>query len=94
MLAPTRVEAGCLNYDLHRSDDDPGLFFFHETWASADDHRAHLDTLHVRHLLTLTPDLLLEPIRELKARRIEGQKPRLPRPPREPRCDWQSTLRV
>lgn len=39
MLAPTRREPGCLNYDLHRTDDDPGLFFFHETWRSADDHR-------------------------------------------------------
>ncbi len=71
MLAPTRLESGCLNYDLHRSNDDPGLFFFHETWVSADDHRAHLDTQHVRHLLEITPELLLEPIRELKGRRIE-----------------------
>ena len=71
MLAPTRAEAGCLNYDLHRSNDDPGLFYFHETWASADGHRAHLDTPHVRHLLEITPELLLEPIRELKGRRIE-----------------------
>ncbi len=63
--------AGCLNYDLHRSDDDPGMFFFHETWATADDHRAHLDTQHVRHLLAIAPDLLLEPIRGLKGRRIE-----------------------
>ncbi len=71
MLSPTREEVGCLNYDLHRSDDDRGLFFFHETWRSADDHRAHLDTPHVRHLLEISPDMLLEPIRELKGRRIE-----------------------
>lgn len=70
MLAATRPEAGCLNYDLHRADDDPGLFFFHETWRSADDHRAHLDTSHVRQLLAMTPDLLAEPIREFKGRRI------------------------
>ena len=61
-----------LNYDLHRSDDCPGLF--HETWATADDHRAHLDTTHVRHLLAITPALLLEPIHELKGSRIEVQK--------------------
>ena len=71
MLAPTRLESGCLNYDLHGSNDDPGLFFFHETWVSVDDHRAHLDTQHVRHLLEIIPKLLLEPIRELKGRRIE-----------------------
>ena len=71
MLAPTRLESGCLNYDLHRSNDDLGLFFFHETWVSADDHRVHLDTEHVRHLLEITPKLLLEPIRELKGTLIE-----------------------
>lgn len=72
MLAPTRKEVGCLTYDLHTSDDDPGLFFFHETWQSADDHRAHLDTPHVRHLLEISPDMLLEPIRELKGRYVMG----------------------
>ena len=72
MLPPTRQEVGCLNYDLHCSNDDPGLFFFHETWLSADDHRAHLDTPHVRHLLEISPDMLFEPIRELKGRRIEA----------------------
>ena len=73
MLAATRPEDGCLHYDLYRADDDPGLFFFHETWRSADDHRAHLATAHVRQLLTMTSDLLAEPIRELKGRRISEE---------------------
>ncbi len=41
LLAPTRAEKGCLNYDLHRSHDDPGLFIFYENWESRslwDDH--------------------------------------------------------
>lgn len=71
MLAPTRQEFGCLNYDLHSSEDDPGLFFFHETWGSVNDHRAHLDTPHVRHLLAVSSDMLREPIREFKGLRIE-----------------------
>ncbi len=71
MLRPTRQEAGCINYDLHEAVDDPGSFFFHETWESADHHRAHLGTPHVRELLALTADLLVEPIREFKGRRIE-----------------------
>ena len=33
-VAPTRLEAGCLNYDLHRSTTDPTEFLFHETWES------------------------------------------------------------
>ena len=71
MLPPTRTEDGCLNYDLNQADDDPGLFFFHETWASADHHRAHLDTPHLRDMRAITSDLLLEPIGEFKGRRIE-----------------------
>lgn len=71
MLAPTRDEPGCVNYDLHVSADDAALFFFHETWRSADDHQAHLRTRHVRHLLEVVPAMLLEPISELKARRID-----------------------
>lgn len=71
MLQPTRKEAGCRNYDLHQAEDDPGSFFFHETWESADHHRAHVDSPHVRQLLALTSDLLVEPIREFKGRRIE-----------------------
>ncbi len=72
MLDPTRNEVGCVNYDLHQAVDDPGLFFFHETWESADHHRAHLDTPHVRRLLKIVPDLLIEPIREFKGGRIES----------------------
>ena len=30
LVAPTRAEKGCINYDLHRSHDDPGLFIFYE----------------------------------------------------------------
>jgi quinol monooxygenase YgiN len=73
MVEPTRKEVGCLNYDLHQGPEDPGLFFFHETWESAAHHRAHLDTLHVRNLLAISPQLLLEPIREFKGRRREPQ---------------------
>jgi quinol monooxygenase YgiN len=39
LVAPTRQEAGCLNYDLHASPEDPAKFLFHENWTS----RAHLD---------------------------------------------------
>ena len=34
LLAPTRKEAGCLNYDLHISPDHPAKFLFHENWTS------------------------------------------------------------
>jgi quinol monooxygenase YgiN len=39
LVAPSRRDAGCLNYDLHQAKDDPALFLFHENWVS----KAHLD---------------------------------------------------
>lgn len=39
LVAPSRAEAGCLNYDLHQSADDPTEFMFYENWVS----RAALD---------------------------------------------------
>jgi quinol monooxygenase YgiN len=39
LVAPSRKDAGCLNYDLHEALNTPGLFMFHENWAT----KAHLD---------------------------------------------------
>ena len=39
LVAPSRKDAGCLNYDLHEALDNPALFLFHENWTS----KAHLD---------------------------------------------------
>jgi quinol monooxygenase YgiN len=37
----TRQEAGCINYDLHRSNDDPNVFVFYENWRTRDDWNVH-----------------------------------------------------
>src|SRR5579859_1057391 len=39
LVAPSRKDPGCVNYDLHQAVDDPASFLFHENWAS----KAHLD---------------------------------------------------
>jgi quinol monooxygenase YgiN len=46
LVEPTRSEPGCIAYDLHRSDEKPGLFMFCETFASQDALDAHLATPH------------------------------------------------
>ena len=51
VLAPTRAEAGCINYDLHQSPDDPAKFLFHENWASLAALDAHLKAPHIAPLL-------------------------------------------
>jgi quinol monooxygenase YgiN len=51
LLAPTRQEPGCLNYDLHQSPDEPGKFLFHENWTSRELLDAHLKSPHIAALL-------------------------------------------
>ncbi len=42
LVAPTRKEEGCLQYDLHRGADQPGTFLFHEIWETRDHHTGAL----------------------------------------------------
>ena len=51
LIAPTRKEAGCINYDLHASPEDPAKFLFHENWTSKAALDAHLQNTHVQVLL-------------------------------------------
>ena len=51
LVAPTRQEKGCLNYDLHVSAEDPTKFLFHENWTSKADLDAHLKNTHIQVLL-------------------------------------------
>lgn len=34
IVEPSRNEAGCINYDVHQTIDDPTVFIWHETWAN------------------------------------------------------------
>jgi quinol monooxygenase YgiN len=57
LLAPTRKESGCLNYDLHQASDDPAKFLFHENWTSKAALDAHLQTPHIKALLPRVDEL-------------------------------------
>ena len=46
LVAPTRREEGCLQYDLYRSTELAGQFFLHEVWESREHHAAHTRTPH------------------------------------------------
>lgn len=46
LVAPSRAEQGCINYDLHQSNEDPTLFVFYENWASREALDRHLLTAH------------------------------------------------
>ncbi len=57
LVAPTRQEAGCLNYDLHQSPADPAKFLFHENWSSQAQLDAHLQNTHIQVLLPRLDEL-------------------------------------
>jgi len=47
LIAPSRRDPGCLNYDLHVSLETPGLYLFYENWATRADWEAHMATPHL-----------------------------------------------
>lgn len=61
LCGPTRVEKGCINYDLHVSTDDPSLLVFHENWVSKADLEAHLASPHIDAFREIAGELLAEP---------------------------------
>ena len=46
LVAPTRKEEGCLQYDLHRAADGASAYLLHEVWESRGHHTAHTKTDH------------------------------------------------
>jgi quinol monooxygenase YgiN len=48
LVAPTRSEPGCLEYNLHRDPEHAGTFMFYERFASQAALDAHLETDHFR----------------------------------------------
>lgn len=62
LIAPTRSEAGCIKYDLHRAQDDPALFCLYEVWRSRQDLDEHLATPYLQSFLGRVTELLAEPV--------------------------------
>ncbi len=71
LLAPTRAEQGCLNFDMHEAPNDPSLFMFHETWVSEGDLARHFQTPHIERWIGLAEKLLAEPLELTRWRRVE-----------------------
>lgn len=61
LVQPSRAENGCINYDLHQSVDDAGLFLFYENWESREDLERHLATAHALAFDESTKGMLAEP---------------------------------
>ncbi len=48
LIAPTRLEAGCLQYDLHQDHENPSLFLFYELWENRELWQVHMQTAHLQ----------------------------------------------
>ena len=48
LVAPTLAEEGCLDYDMHRSVEDPGLIMFYENWTTKPFWEVHMASPHLK----------------------------------------------
>jgi quinol monooxygenase YgiN len=61
LLAPTREEEGCCQYELYLDQNIEGLFVFQEIWASQEALDKHLQSPHIAKCFsTLEENALLE----------------------------------
>ncbi|MEM6449108.1 MAG: putative quinol monooxygenase [Cyanobacteria bacterium P01_D01_bin.105] len=43
----TRQEEGCIQYDLHRDNENPAHFMFYENWESRELWQTHMNAPHL-----------------------------------------------
>ena len=54
LITATRVEEGCINYDLHQDNKNPNLFMFYENWKSRDLWQQHMRNTHLVEYMNAT----------------------------------------
>ena len=47
LIAITRAEKGCINYDLHQDNENENLFLFYENWESRELWQDHMQNSHI-----------------------------------------------
>ena len=71
LLALTRAEKGCINYDMHESVSDPNDFLFYENWESEQDLQNHLAAPHLQRWLGMADQFLAQPVEVKLWKRVE-----------------------
>ena len=59
LIAATRAEQGCLQYDLHQGNSDPARFMFYENWTSRALWQTHMGAPHLAAYLAATEGKVL-----------------------------------
>lgn len=60
LLPITRAENGCLQYDLHQDNENPGHFLFYENWESRELWQVHMTAPHLADYLKATEGAVAE----------------------------------
>ena len=54
LIAVTRAEEGCINYDLHQDNENPAHFMFYENWQSRELWQTHMGNIHLKEYMAAT----------------------------------------
>jgi quinol monooxygenase YgiN len=54
LLAPTRAEEGCIQYDLHLDNENPTFFVFYENWEPRELWQTHMSAPHLAAYMEVT----------------------------------------
>ena len=60
LIPITRAEQGCVQYDLHRDNENPAHFMFYENWESRELWQTHMDAPHLAAYMKATDGAVAE----------------------------------
>jgi quinol monooxygenase YgiN len=58
LVGPTLAEEGFINYDMHRSVEDPGLIMLYENWTNRPLWERHMESPHLQEFSANTDDIV------------------------------------
>lgn len=61
LILPTRIEKGCIVYELYQNEADPTDFTFIEEWTSDEDLDSHSESDHLKNFAAEGASLLAAP---------------------------------
>ncbi len=61
IVAASRAEEGCINYDVHQAIDDPTVFVWHETWKNKAAIDEHFETDFFKEFFAKVSEIAAEP---------------------------------
>lgn len=61
IVADSRAEAGCINYDIHQAIDDETVFVWHETWANKAALDEHFEKDYFKTFFAKVQEIAAEP---------------------------------